>query len=104
MSMAVTTNERTRAKVKVTLASVTISEAVFSWIERKFGEQRNASKKLSSFASHGEHQVSHRTTEKWLKRKAPPSLDSIEIMAARCEDLARKLDEERAKLRSAVNR
>lgn len=102
--MSLTNDRKPRKSANEPHTSVIIAETVFAWIERKFGEQRNASKKLARLASFGEHTVSHRTVERWLKRKSPPCLPSIEIMAARCEDLARQLDEERAKLRSAVNR
>jgi len=102
--MALATDQYTTSSAKLPPVSVVYASMVFDWIDRKFGDRRNASKKLASFASFGEHQVSSRTSEAWLKRKKPPSLDSIEIMAARCHELAAELERERSRLRELLSR
>jgi hypothetical protein len=104
MSMSLTTNEYTLATVKPTRANVIFSRAVFGWIDRKFKDQKLAAKKLADFASFGAHQVSARTVEAWLHHKAPPCLTSLEIMAARCEELAAELEQERGKLRAVLSK
>ena len=104
MSMSLTNDQRTCRNAEPTRPTATIAKIIFEWIDRKYKDQRIASKKLAELASFGDHEVSVRTTEAWLQHRSPPCMDSIEIMTARCEDLARKLGEERAKLRSAVNR
>jgi hypothetical protein len=104
MSMSLTNDQRTDRNAKPTRPTATIAKIVFEWIDRKYKDQRIASKKLAELASFGEHIVSVRTTEAWIQRRSPPCQDSIEIMTARCDDLARRIEEERSKLRAGINR
>jgi hypothetical protein len=103
MSMALTTNEVDTTRTENDRVH-SFGNIIKAYLHAKYSERRNAAKALARDASWLGHTVSHHTARAWLKGRTQPSMESIEVLAARCEDLARKLDEERAKLRSAVNR
>ena len=77
-------------------------EAVLSWIGRRFAEERGAAKKLARLASCADHQVSPHTARVWLRGRAEPCWRSVEIMAARCDDLAAELEARRRRLQDLL--
>ncbi len=72
------------------------------WVAKHFGVQPHAANRAANAASFGEHQVSARTAERWLNGTAKPSPESLEILAARFEELDRILQHERRKTRDAI--
>jgi hypothetical protein len=85
-----------------TATAVDFASHVRTWIVHKYLPLRQASKLLARDASFGRHQVSHRTAQQWLRRNTTPSLESIEILAARHQDLREKLAAERERLNAAI--
>lgn len=84
-------------------ARATFNEAVAGYIA-KYRGLRGAAKILARLASAGSHSVSPHTTRAWLINRSDPSLMSIEIMAARCEELAAILEQERIAIRALVHK
>ncbi len=103
MSFAMTsTNQDTCERVKTTRPHVYFTHAFYRWVDRNIVPMRHGSKILATRASYGAHQVSVRTAEGWLQKRTVPTLESIEIMAARCDDLFAELEIERRRLRELL--
>jgi hypothetical protein len=100
--MDIAAEKYTDAPAKTTRPTEVFTKTVRLWIDRRWAHRRGASKLLAALASHGEHKVSHRTTEEWIRGDAAPSWDSIFIMAARCEDLAASLAEDIRSYRDGI--
>ena len=77
-------------------------DVVIAWMRQKYANQRNGPKAIAREASYGTHQVSPHTGRSWLKGRTVPTLESIEIMAARCDELHAALEAERARLRELL--
>jgi hypothetical protein len=102
--MTLTTNGVDKDRSQSDTTHSHFARLIRAYLHAKYSERRNAAKALARDASWLGHKVSHHTARAWLRGRTQPSMESIEVLAARCEDLRRQLDEERAKLRSAVNR
>ena len=68
-----------------------------------YAVRRHGGKLLALLASSGTHQVSSHTARSWL-RGAEPSAMSLEILSARYQPLADKIDQERAVFRALMDR
>lgn len=94
--------EATRVSVEITHKCVSLAEVFFGWVDDEFGQARDAAKKLAALASTEWNSVSHRTAEKWKQHKNPPQAESLEIMIARCDELAERVRQQREALRERL--